>query len=109
MQCVGNFLTVSVFSFFWRQRKRKFKTWRYLRCLAICFWRPNKRQTSFRRLPLYIPFERLVCLAMLREKSRQNLQAKLRLPLFIMNEIEQPHVKRTNEKSTLKQISNQMP
>ena len=41
--------------------KRNFKTWRYLRCLAshmhmcLCFWRPNKRQTSFRRLPMYIP------------------------------------------------------
>ena len=73
----------------------KFRSWQSMRCLAMCSWRPNKRQTSFRRLPLYISFERLVPFAISREKSRQNQQGKLRLSLLIMKETVQPHVKRT--------------
>ena len=45
------------------------------------FLAPEQTANSFRRLPLYIPFERLVCTAISSEKSRQNQQAKLRLPI----------------------------
>ena len=112
MQYGGNFFGGKRFFVFRRQRKRKFKSWRYLRCLASymhTFLAPEETATFSRRLPLCVPFARLVCLTISREKSRQNQHAKLRLPLFIMNKTEQPHVKRTNKKSTLNRNNSRMP
>ena len=76
-QYKGNFLVVSGFSFFGGNVNVNSKhggKCGALLPICICFWRPNKRQTFSRWLPLYIPYERLVCTAISSIRSKTNRQ-----------------------------------
>ena len=91
----GNFLEVSGLSFFGGNLNVNSKLGGSCGAsLAICivylvrFWRPNKRPTSFRRLPLYIPFERLVCTAISIREIEAKPTGKTAVTCFIMNGIE---------------------
>ena len=74
MQYGRNFLAVSDFSFFGgnvnvNQNLAVFAMPSYLISYMHMFLAPEQPQASFQRLPLYIPFERLVCTAISSEKS----------------------------------------